>query len=86
MASYEAEVYRLKATGIIITGWCHRRYQPHAIGRATVLGSHSCVALSPVTVTTLYHDMPEAQSVKLKPVAVKTAKKLPTFSDESQKI
>ena len=30
-ASYEAGVYRIAATGIIVTGWHQRRYQPHAV-------------------------------------------------------
>ena len=31
------------------------------LGTATVLGSHSCVALSPVTATGLYQNVPGAE-------------------------
>jgi len=39
---------------------------PMLYGAATVLGSHSCGALSPVTASGFYYDMLEAQSDKLK--------------------
>ncbi|RKY07526.1 MAG: hypothetical protein DRP66_06515 [Planctomycetota bacterium] len=54
-------------------------------GTLTVLGSHSCVALSPVKATELYHTMPEAQSVKLKGFAGKSVRKQPTLLHESHK-
>ncbi len=53
-------VYRIIATGMIIKGWHQRGYQPMPYGTLTVLGSHSCVALSSVKATKLYHTMPEA--------------------------
>jgi hypothetical protein len=59
-ASNEAGVFRFEATGIIIKGWNLKRYQPMPFGAAMVLGSHSCVALSPMTVMRLYQNMPEA--------------------------
>jgi len=59
-ASFEAEVYRIIAAGMIVKGWHQRGYQPMPYGTLTVLGSHSCVALSPVKATELYHTMPEA--------------------------
>ena len=55
-------------------------------GALTVLGSHSCVALSPVKATELYHTMPEAQSVKLKGFVITSFKKSPTILHESQLI
>ena len=33
VVSGEAKVYRIKATGILIKGWYHWRYQPNAVWR-----------------------------------------------------
>jgi hypothetical protein len=60
-ASGEAGVYRIGAPGTFIRGWHRKGCQPVPLGAITVLRSHSCGALSPVTVLSLYPSVPEAE-------------------------
>jgi hypothetical protein len=65
VAYVEARVRRIEATSAFAKGRHPRDIGPMPCGTATVLGSHSCGALSPVAARPFYQTMLEAQSGKL---------------------